>query len=85
MLYQPDRGSYNPRKAGYRTGPEGSIKNNFWWQYNTYNAALELTGIDTLETRSINICFKFAILTEKHSQHKNWLNQKQIVNKTKCR
>ena len=49
-------------------------------QYNGYSTALKISGLDTLETRRNNICLKFAIKAEKHSKHRNWFKQKQIVN-----
>ena len=41
-------------------------------EYESYNQALIITGLQTLEIRRQNLCLKFAKRAELHSKHKRW-------------
>ena len=41
-------------------------------QYESYNQALTVTGLQTLEIRRQNLCLKFGRRAELHSKHKRW-------------
>ena len=41
-------------------------------QYVSYKSALKYTGMETLESRRVKLCLKFARKAEKHPKHKAW-------------
>ena len=41
-------------------------------RYTTYQNALDLSVLDTLETRRETLCVNFAVKTAKHPKHKHW-------------
>ena len=40
--------------------------------YSSYNTALELIELETLEDRRTNLCRKFAVKAAQHPKHRTW-------------
>ena len=47
-------------------------------EYECYDKALEVTKLQNLESRRINLCLKFAKRAESHPKHKRWFYQVSI-------
>ena len=48
--------------------------------YQSYQNALQITGLDTLEIRRKKICLKFARKAESNEKHKRWFKIKPKMN-----
>ena len=51
--------------------------------YQSYNNALEVLDLDTLEFRRNNLCLKFALKAEKHEKFKYWFKKKEKMVNTR--
>ena len=52
-------------------------------KYESYSRALKLTGLETLESRRIKLCSKFASKSMKHPKHSNWYKVNTKVTNTR--
>ena len=48
-------------------------------RYKSYERALEMLGLETLETRRTRLCINFALKAEKNEKFKNWFKLKPSV------
>ena len=52
-------------------------------RYQTYEYAITLVNLETLEVRRANLCLKFAKKAEKDDKHSNWFKPKKTVRVTR--
>ena len=48
-------------------------------RYESYNSALKLVDLETLDCRRDKLCLKFALKAEKHTKFKHWFNPKITI------